>query len=86
MEYEENERVIQVFPYRFFNSRDYIGAVKTKDSFCSHNFVGSWLKSASEVKKGLKSLVPRPILNAIYAMAFRLCYNKQLQKYMINYS
>lgn len=86
MEYEENERVIQVFPYRFFNSRDYIGAVKTKDSFCSHNFAGSWLKNANEGKHRIKRLVPRPILNAIYAIAYRFCYDKLLQKYMINYS
>lgn len=84
--YEENEGVILVFSYRFFNSRDYIGAVKTKDSFCSHNFAGSWLKSANEGKFRINNLVPRPIQNAIYAMAYRFCYNKLLQKYMINFS
>ena len=83
--YEEKEDIIQIFSYRYFNSRDYIGAVKTKDSFCSHNFVGSWLKNTNERKNRIKSFVPRLIQNAIYAMAFRFYYNKQMQKYMINY-
>jgi hypothetical protein len=86
VKYEEKESVIYIFSYRYFNSRDYIGAVKTKDSFCSHKFIGSWLRSSREHKKRFKHFVPRPLLNVIYAMVFRFYYNKRLQQYMIRYS
>lgn len=61
--------IINIFPWDYFNSRDYFGAVHTKNSYCSHNYVGSWLKKDKGIKHAFKSIMPR-ILAKMY---YKLC-------------
>ena len=59
--------VIRIFPHDYFNSRDYVGAIRTGNSYCSHNYLGSWLKKKNSVTDRMKPFVPRLVLNAFYA-------------------
>lgn len=81
--YNYEEGVLKIFPKDYFNSRDYIAAIKTKNSYCSHNYMGMWMKAK---KKSLwKSIIPRPILNIFYAIMYRLSWNKKIQDRQIHY-
>lgn len=63
---------ICIFNYKFFNSRDYVGAVRYEKSYCSHNFIGSWYKEGDTIKDKLKAIVPRPISNLMYHLHYML--------------
>lgn len=79
--------VIRIFPKEYFNSRNFIKPIQTKDSYCSHHFVGSWLPKSK--KRGLmriKNWVPDFILNKIYAVAYHLLYKKNMSDILIPYS
>lgn len=58
--------IINIFPWDYFNSRDFIGAIRTSNSYCSHNYLGSWLGNSSKYKRYVKHVFPRCLLNAIY--------------------
>lgn len=70
-EFQDAEDVINVFPYDFFNSRDFVGSKQYKNSYCSHNFAGSWFKESSS-KKQLRNIIPRSILNLYYRVRVNL--------------
>ena len=65
---EFSEKIINVFPWDYFNSRDYFGVVRTKKSYCSHNYVGSWLKKGTGIKQALKCFAPRPLAKVYYKL------------------
>ena len=67
--------IINVFPSCYFNSRDYVGAINTPESYCSHNYVGSWLKKDNGIKRIIKQLVPRILINFYCILFIKL--NKQ---------
>jgi hypothetical protein len=81
--YNYEDKILKIFPYDFFNSRDYIGRIRTKNSYCSHNYLGSW----TNTKKNIwKSILPRPFANILYAIMYRLFWIKQIQDRQIQYS
>lgn len=80
-----SEGVINVFPSSFFNSRDYIGAIKTVDSYCSHNYIGSWLEPRKGIFSYVKRIVPRFVLNFMYRIMIVLLYKKNIQRIQIPY-
>ncbi len=59
----DNDDVISVFGYNYFNSRDFVDIKRYPESYCSHNFVGSWLKEGGIVKSWVKDIIPRSLLN-----------------------
>lgn len=61
--------IIDIFPADFFNSRDYVGISPTNNSYCAHNYVGSWLKPGSGFKCFLKRIIPNFIVNLYYKIA-----------------
>ena len=67
--------IINIFPSCYFNSRDYVGAINTPDSYCSHNYVGSWLKTNKGIKRLIKQIVPRFLANFYYMSYYKM--NKQ---------
>ena len=77
--------VINIFPYDYFNSRDFIGAVRTSSSYCSHNYVGSWLKPKKGLIHEVKKYVPRIILNIVYSVLQTLFWGKHTKDYQIQY-
>jgi hypothetical protein len=65
-DYSSKEGFIDVFPSDFFNSRDYVGVAPTGNSYCAHNYLGSWLKSPSRFKKVIRTVTPRKCANLFY--------------------
>ncbi len=59
--------IINIFPWDYFNSRDYLGIVCTNSSYSSHNYVGSWLKKEKGAKQILKTLMPKPFARFYYS-------------------
>lgn len=64
--------VINIFPSCYFNSRDYVGAINTPESYCSHNYVGSWLKKDNGIKRFIKKILPRILANYYCMLVVRL--------------
>ena len=62
----EDSSVIDIFPKDYFNSRNYVGISPTHNSYCAHNYVGSWLKSENRIKRFLKSIIPPSIAGVYY--------------------
>lgn len=74
-----------VFPKNYFNSRDSVGAIKTENSFCSHNYSGSWVNSSNSFKEIIKKKCPLSILRIIFFITNKLNKNK-IGLYKIKYS
>ena len=70
-EYIWENGILNVFRYDFFNGRDYVGPVKFVKGYCSHCFAGSWVKKESTLKKCLRSLIPRQIVNLLYYFRYK---------------
>jgi hypothetical protein len=64
--------VMGIFRWNFFNSRDYVDPVRTRNSFCSHAYAGSWLNEPTKTKKLIKRLLPRPVANCYYSLRYNL--------------
>lgn len=75
--YDEN--TLNIFDDGFFNSRDYIGSIKYPDSYCSHCFLGSWLKTKSNIKLKLRHLLPRVVVNFLYFCRYKCSKIKSIQ-------
>ena len=76
---------LNIFPSDYFNSRDYIGSIKTANSYCSHNYIGSWLKPKKGFSAYIKRFIPRLLLNQAYSFMLRFVWHKQLSNYQISY-
>ena len=76
---------LNIFPSDYFNSRDYIGSIKTENSYCSHNFAGSWLKPKKGLFAFLKRFIPRSVMNLIYSLTMRSFWRKRLSDIQIPY-
>lgn len=82
--YIYRDGLLRIFPKEYFNSRNYIKPIFTKDSYCSHHFVGSWLKKQSH-DYNVKNLLPDFIVNIVYAFAYNILYKKSLSYRQIPY-
>lgn len=82
--YNYKEDVIRIFPSNFFNSRNYIKPIKTADSYCSHHFIGSWLK---KTKSGFdwKTFIPDPIVNLVYSFAYNVLFKSSIKERQIQF-
>ena len=64
-EFQNADNLINVFPYDHFNARDFVGIKRFKNSYCSHNFAGSWVNEPT-IRKRIKACIPHAILNTYY--------------------
>ena len=62
--YISEEKHLYVFDGDFFNSRNAIEVRQTPNSYCAHNYAGSWQKK--EEKKSIKNSLPKWLLKTIY--------------------
>lgn len=85
-EYEYKEDVIRIFPSNYFNSRNYIEPIQTAESYCSHHFVGSWLKKSKTFSSRLKAIVPHSLLNIVYSLLYKYKYSRSLKEISIPYN
>ena len=74
--YQLEEGVLNIFPFDYFNSRDRLGARRYANSYCSHNFAGSWCGNPKGVKDRLKRCLPRPLLRVLLAFTNWLHRNR----------
>lgn len=70
--YQENDSVLSVFSHKEFNGRNSVKIHQYKDSFCSHNFVGSWCKPRKGVKGYLRKVLPTLIVRGILFFTERI--------------
>lgn len=88
-EFHNSDNIINVFSYDYFNSRDFVGIKRYPNSYCSHNFVGSWCNEVS-YKSKIRQSIPRFILNLYYRISISLSLalktSKILQYIIIPYS
>lgn len=86
-DFQKQEGVINIFTYDYFNSRDFIAAKQYPKSYCSHNYIGSWLKKEKNgLKIKLKEKTPRVITNFIYGVKYHIQDKKNLSAIQIPYS
>ena len=83
--YTYTDNAIRIFPKEYFNSRNYIKPIRTRESYCSHHFVGSWLKAKKKkgLKDVLKAIVPDGVLNLVYAFMHEVRYKKNMGNVLI---
>lgn len=85
--YKYSDDEIRIFPKDYFNSRNYIKPIKTRESYCSHHFVGSWMKKSKgvSIKDILKRVVPDCVLNMVYAVMHTMKYKKNMDNVLVPY-
>lgn len=86
-DYEYKNDIIRIFPKAYFNSRNFIKPIRSKESYCSHHYVGSWLKTNKEesLLDKMKKLTPIFLLNLVYAFMHNVKYKKHLGDVLIPY-
>lgn len=83
--YQFQEGVLNVFPFDFFNSRDYVGSKRFANSYCSHQYAGSWEKKQFGIKKVLKIITPRLFVNQFYSVVYKYLYKESIKQKQIPY-
>lgn len=83
-EWTPSDKVMNIFPMDWFNSRNYLHSVQRKAAYCSHRFAGSWLKK-QEGGFSWKQMLPDAVLNLIYGFAYHVIYKDELKKKQIPY-
>lgn len=83
--YQSNSNTLNIFSKNFFNSRNRVGIIKTSNSYCAHNYKGSWVDKKNTIKNQIKSRLPLVILNLIFWITNKL-HKKELTKYAIPYT
>lgn len=78
-----NEKIINIFSKNFFNSRDYVGPIQTEETYCSHHFVGTWLKKSNKKSDSIKKILPRWLANLGYWLFFKCIAKDNLKKIQI---
>lgn len=84
-QFDYSPECINIFPKRWFNSRDYIDWKRYPESYCSHQFAGTWLKKSPQKKYSLKKILPHSIINFIYKFHFHLVAKKNIKQIQIPY-
>lgn len=80
---EIKDSIINIFPCKWFNSRNYVAAIRTNQSYCAHRFVGSWLKASK--KSQWKQIMPMWLTNIGYWFMYKVVYRKETQNKGIKY-
>ncbi len=62
----DRDDLINIFSFDFFNSRDSFGLKRYPNSYCSHNYLGSWMGKKPMWKRMIKQILPRSVMNSYY--------------------
>ncbi|WP_455674287.1 glycosyltransferase family 32 protein [Phocaeicola sp.] len=82
--YSYDENMINIFSKVFFNSRNRVGIKHYPQSYCAHNYLGSWTVQNKTLKGRLKKVLPKYLLNSIYFITNKV-NKKNIMKYSIHY-
>ena len=77
-------KTLYVFHRDFFNSRNSVEPRKTKKSYCSHCYAGSWVRPGSSFKSKLKRNLPNFIKRIIFFFTNKL-HKKRLDAERIKF-
>ena len=80
--YEDDGKIMRVFSHKEFNGRNSVKIQQYKESFCSHNFVGSWYKPRKGIRGYLRKVLPTFIVRSILFFSERINSKKFI--YRIN--
>ena len=78
----DRDDCINIFSYDYFNSRDFVGSKRYPNSYCSHNYLGSWMGKQPTWKSVIKQILPRSVMN-LYYKAVYLNNRKSLRQIQI---
>lgn len=84
-DFTEKEELINIFPYDYFNSRDFVGVRQYPRSYCSHNYLGTWLNKRPTWKQLAIQYIPRTCLNCFYRLLYRYRDQRLLHSIQIPY-
>ena len=65
IDYKWDNETIYLFDKNFFNSRNSIESRRTKKSYCTHNYAGSWTKKV-DYKSRLKNALPKWVVKLAF--------------------
>lgn len=79
--YDDMDKNFFIFPTDYFNSRDSIEVSPTYNSFCAHNYAGSWTKKDNSIKGLIINVLPKSFVKLYFMISHNL-WNKS--KYRLN--
>ena len=79
--YDDVDKNFFVFPTDYFNSRDSMEVSPTYNSFCAHNYAGSWTKKDNSIKGLIINVLPKSFVKLYFMISHNL-WNKS--KYRLN--
>jgi len=83
-EFVSKNDTLSIFNYHFFNSRNQLDIIQTKETYCSHMYAGSWLDVEEELtfKGAIKKILPKRILLFVFKITSFL--SRENKKYRID--
>lgn len=78
--YINDNKVIYVFDKNFFNSRNAYRVVKSKKSYCAHNYLGSWQKKDKSFISYIKKTIPNIFLDMYFFVTHNTIKKRELRK------
>ena len=79
--YDDVNKNFYIFSKDYFNSRDSMEVSPTHNSFCAHNYAGSWIKKDNSIKGLIIRVLPKKIVKLYFMISHNL-WNKS--KYRLN--
>lgn len=79
--YDDVNNNFYIFPKDYFNSRDSMEVSLTHNSFCAHNYAGSWMKKNNSFKGQVIRILPKKLVKLYFDVSHKL-WNKS--KYNLN--
>lgn len=67
--YRKGDGKFYVFDRDFFNSRNSVQPRRTKKSYCTHNYAGTWVKKGTDLKSRIKRTLPKWLLNILFVIS-----------------
>lgn len=70
--YVVDDKLMYIFPREYFNGRNSVEPHRSKNSFCSHCFAGSWCKTPTDFKTRFQQTLPKFALRLIFYFTHKL--------------
>lgn len=70
-----------IFGRDFFNSRNSCQSRKTKKSYCTHNYAGTWTTTKTDFKSRVKRMIPKWLLNIYFTISHNTFNRERMHLY-----
>lgn len=81
IDYDKSDRDFYLFDRDFFNSRNSCQSIKTKKSYCTHNYAGTWTTTKKDVKSRIKRIMPKWLLDIYFTISHNTFNRKRIHMY-----